>query len=122
MINNAGGNNGALIPGQQLAQVSAKEFGSKFKSKRGKCTHPVIHPVFAGQLLNEDGIYTEWQVTPGHNLFRREASDLISFLFRAECYTFLASEGDYYLPPYGKSMGHWVNTCSMEPAWPTHPV
>ena len=34
MINNAGGNNGALIPGQQLAQVSAKEFSAKFKSKR----------------------------------------------------------------------------------------
>ena len=25
-------------------------------------------------------------------------------MLSAECYTFLASEGDYYLPPYGKSI------------------
>jgi len=38
-----------------------------------------------------DGVI-EWQVTPGLNLFRRETSDSISFLFRAESYNFLAGE------------------------------
>ena len=43
-----------------------------------------------------------WQVTPGLNLFRREASDLISFLFHLEAYNFLGAENQIYLPPYGK--------------------
>ena len=48
-----------------------------------------------------DGVI-EWQVTPGLNLYRRETSDLISFLFHAESYNFLAGENQIYLPPYGK--------------------
>ena len=102
MINNAGGNDGGQIPGQQLAQVSAKEFGSKFKSKRGKCAHPWIHPWFDDQRPLYGHGNTGWHVTPGLNLFRRESSDLFSFLFHVECYTFLASDCDFYLPPYGK--------------------
>ena len=114
MINNAGGNNGAQIPGQQLAHVSAKEFGSKFKSKRGKCAHPDRHPMLADQArLGVDG-GLGWQVTPGLNLFRRESSDLISFLFHVECYTFLASDCDFYLPPYGTSDDLCVVARSME--------
>ena len=122
MINNIGGNDGGQIPGQQLAQVSAKEFGAKFKSKRGKCLrHEVKCSQAAREPVFSDG-FPQWHVSPGLNLFRREASDLISFLFRSECYTFLASEGDYYLPPYGKSTDQAVNDSSMALAWAIHPV
>ena len=48
-----------------------------------------------------DGVVL-WRVTSGLNLFRRETSDLISFLFHAEAYNFLAAENQIYLPPYGK--------------------
>ena len=51
-----------------------------------------------------DGGIHQWEVSPGLNLFRRESTDHFSFMLSAECYTFLASEGDYYLPPYGKSI------------------
>ena len=68
MIND--GNNGNGGPNQQagIVQISAKEFASKFKSKRGEYRHATRGPMFG------DGI-VKWQVTAGFNLFRRESSD-----------------------------------------------
>ena len=96
MIND--GNNGNNGQNQQagIVQISAKEFAAKFKSKRGEYKHAARGPIFS------DGIH-EWHVSLGCNFFRRETSDLISFLFHSECYSFLASECQAYIPPYGKS-------------------
>ena len=95
MIND--GNNANGGPNQQAGnvQISAKEFASKFRSKRGEYSHAARGPVFG------DGV-VKWQVTPGFNLFRRESSDLISFIFHSEAYNFLAGECQVYMPPYGK--------------------
>lgn len=80
---------------QALIHISAKEFSAKYKSKRGKCSSAVRGPIFG------DGIIL-WQVSPGLNLFRREATDEYSFLFHSEIYNFCAVQCEIYLPPYGK--------------------
>lgn len=61
-----------------------------------------------------DGVIL-WQVTLGLNLFRRETSDLISFLFHAEAYNFLAAENQIYLPPYGKWSSSKIQFASVPP-------
>ena len=102
MINDGNHANGGLNQPAGNVQISAKEFASKFRSKRGEYSlfrmpsaHAARGPVFGDGVIN-------WQVTPGSNLFRRESSDLISFLFDVEAFNFLAGECQVYLPPYGK--------------------
>ena len=102
MINNNLDIDGGQIGQPQTQQISAKEFAAKFKSKRGEYM-PFRVPLASGaKRFIFGGGHFEWQVTPGSNLYRRETSDLISFFFRTECYNFLASDCDVYLPPYGK--------------------
>lgn len=95
MINNGNNGDGGPNQQQQLVQIPAKEYESKFKSKRGAYSNPAVGPLFG------DGI-VEWVVSPGLNLFRRESSDSFTFLFFLEAYNFLAGECQIYLPPYGK--------------------
>ena len=82
MINDGNIGDGGQNQQQQLTQISAKEFASKFKSKRGEShcrPSGEVSAVNAQRSLTEEPLLgdgnAEWQITPGHNLFRREDSD-----------------------------------------------
>ena len=94
IIDGNNGNGGQNQPAGNV-QISAKEFASKFKSKRGEYKHAARGPMFG------DGI-VDWQVSRGSNLYRRESSDSFLFFLNIEAYNFLAGECQVYLPPYGK--------------------
>ena len=85
MINNGHDGDGGQNQQQANVQISAKEFATKFKSKRGTYSHAAKGPLFG------DGII-EWQVSPGLNLFRRQSSDSFLFSFHIEAYNFLCGE------------------------------
>ena len=86
MINDGNAGNAGQINDPGIAQISAKEFGAKFKSKRGTYSGALVdrHPTAndrpdASAKLMSGGGHLQWRVSQGGNLFRRVTNDSHQF-------------------------------------------